>query len=94
MNHRSTSEHVGVKGKELHFQKQDEVLTGSASWSVTDHPGRAATERNKDTFHPAGFQSFMTQLLEGSQTQWSVSLALNGNRSVAPLTSGDTKARR
>lgn len=51
----------GRKGNssKLDLQKQDKVLTGSASWSVTDHPGRAATERNKDTFHPTGFQTII-----------------------------------
>lgn len=96
MNHHSMNEQVREKGKgsRLSLQKQDKVLAGNAGWSITDHPGRAATERNKGTFHPAGFQSFMTQHWEGSQAQRSLIVALNGNSVVAPLTSKDTKAYR
>lgn len=97
MNHLSMNEQVREKGNglRLSLQKQDKVLAGNAGWSITDHPGRAATERNKGTFHPrAGFQSFMTQHWEGSQTQRSMIVALNGNSVVAPLTSKDTKAYR
>lgn len=54
MNHRSMNEQVREKGNSsrLSLQKQDKVLAGNAGWSITDHPGRAATERNKGTFHP------------------------------------------